>query len=67
MAETPPRIFLHSFRSDGSISSICRQCQVTIGSRPNEIDLRKLEEVHVCSDFNLRELFHPERVADAKN
>jgi hypothetical protein len=67
VAQTPPRVFLHAFRSDGTISSICRRCQVTIASKPNEIDLRKPEDAHICSDFSLRGMFHRERMADTED
>ena len=43
MAQTLPRIFLHAYRSDGMISSICRRCQVTVAINPNEIELRLSE------------------------
>jgi hypothetical protein len=52
--------FLHAFRFDGSISSICRRCQITIASKPNEIDLRNPEDAHICSDFSMRGMLHPE-------
>jgi hypothetical protein len=63
VAKSPRPPFLHAFRSDGSISSICRRCQRTIASVPNEIDLQRPEDTHICLDFSLRGLFYP----DGKN
>jgi len=65
VAQALPRIFLHAFCSDGTISSICRRCQMIIASKPNEIDLRNPEGAHVCLESSLRRMFRPERVADA--
>lgn len=67
MAKAPRSAFLHAFRFDGIISSICRRCQMTIASKPNEIDLRKPEDAHICADLNLRALFQSEQVADAES
>ena len=65
MAEkTPPMAFLHAFRSDGTISSICRRCQLTIASKPNEVELRKPEDAHVCSGLSFRTFFSPEESKD---
>lgn len=58
MAKPPYPEFLHAFRSDGSVYSICRRCQGTVASKSNEIDLRKPEEAHVCADLNLHRLFY---------
>lgn len=66
MAQPSPRVFLHAFGSNGTISSICRRCQMTVASKPNEIDLRKLEEAHICSDFSLRGMFNPGQAAGGK-
>lgn len=63
MANPPRPEFLHAFRSDGSVYSICRRCQATVASKPSEVDLRKLELAHVCSDLNLHRLFY----SDEKN
>jgi hypothetical protein len=63
VAQSARPIFLHAYRVDGSISSICRECQVIVATKPNEIDLRKPEDAHVCSNLDLRRLLHPE---DAK-
>lgn len=52
MTQTSPRVFLRAFRSDGNISSICRRCQTTVATKPNEIELRKPEEVHICSNLD---------------
>ena len=52
--------FLHAFRSDASVYSICRRCQMTVATKGNEIDLREPEQAHVCSDLNLGRLFYPE-------
>lgn len=60
MANALRRPFLHAFRFDGSVSSICRWCQVTIASKFNEIDLRKPEDAHSCGNLNLRRMLHPE-------
>lgn len=68
MAEnTPPPEFLHAYRSDGTISSICRRCQVTIASKPNEVELRKPEDAHVCSGLNFRAFFYPENSTDSED
>ena len=61
---TLPAVFLHAYRSDGSISSICRRCQVTIASKPNEVDLRKPEAVHICSSLSFRAFFYPDELMD---
>lgn len=53
MAKILRPAFLHAFRFDGIISSICSQCHVTVASKPNEIDLRKPEAEHTCASFNL--------------
>ena len=66
MAQTLPRIFLHAYRSDGTISSICRRCLVTVAIKPNEIELRVLEGAHICSNLDLNRLLHPERLTNAK-
>ena len=65
MAEkaTPPT-FLHASRSDGTISSIGRRCQLTIASKPNEVELRKPEDAHVCSSLSFRTFFSPEELKD---
>lgn len=67
MAQTLPRIFLHAYRSDGKISSICRRCQVTVAIKPDEIELRMPEGAHICSNLDLNRLLHRERLTDAKN
>lgn len=67
MAQTLPRIFLHAYGSDGTISSICRRCQVTVASKPNEIELRMSEGAHICSNLDLNKLLHRERLTDAKD
>lgn len=64
VAKTRRPAFLHAFRFDGSISSICCLCQVTIASRHSEIDLRKSEDTHVCRGISLRRMLHPEQAAD---
>jgi hypothetical protein len=66
VAQTLPRIFLHSYRSDGTVSSICRRCQVTVAIKPNEIELRMREGTHVCSNLDLSRLSNRERLTDAK-
>ena len=58
MAKSQHSAFLHTFRADGKISSICRCCFVMIAIKPNEIDLRQPESAHVCADFSLAKLFH---------
>lgn len=60
MANALRRPFLHAFRFDGSVSSICRQCQMTVARKFNEIDLRKPEATHTCGGLNLRSMLHPE-------
>lgn len=67
MAQTSPRVFLHAFRSDGTISSICRRCQTTIATKPNEIELRKPEETHICSNLDFGGISHPKRLSGAKD
>ena len=67
MAQTSPRVFLHAFRSDGTISSICRRCQMTVATKPNEIELRKPEGAHICSNLDLSGLLHPKRIAEAED
>ena len=65
MAEkTPPLAFLHAYRSDGTISSICRRCQLTIASKSNEVELRKPEDVHVCASLSFRAFFSSEELKD---
>lgn len=61
MAHTSPRVFLHAFRSDGTISSICRRCQMTIAIKPFEIELQQPEAMHICSNSDLGRLLHPDR------
>jgi hypothetical protein len=67
VAQTLPRIFLHAYRSDGTISSICRRCQVTVAIKPNEIELRMPEGTHICSNLDLNRLFHRQRPTEAKD
>jgi hypothetical protein len=64
VAPVLPRVFLHASRSNGTISSICRRCLVTIASKLNEVDLLKPEGAHICSDFSLRGMLYPEQVAE---
>jgi hypothetical protein len=67
VAQTLPRVFLHAFCSDGRVSSICRRCQITIATKSNEIDLRKPEEWHICSNLDLAQGLHSKRVAGGEN
>lgn len=60
MTESTYRVFLHALRADGSISSICRHCLMVVAIELNEIDLCEPEHAHVCSNLDLRVLFHPE-------
>jgi hypothetical protein len=62
VAKSPRSTFLHAFRADGNISSICRCCFVMIAIEPNEIDLCKPESAHICADFSLGRLFHHDEV-----
>ena len=62
--KAPPAAFLRAYRSDGTIYSICRRCQLTIASKPNEVDLRKPEDAHVCSSLSFRAFFSPEELKD---
>jgi len=55
-------LFLHALRRDGYISSICRECQTLVATKPNEIDLRQWENDHVCTGLNVGNLLHPENV-----
>ena len=65
MAKTPRSAFLHPVRFDGIVSSICLRCLLTIARKPNETDLLKSENAHVCADLNLGLMFHPEHATDA--
>lgn len=65
MANALRRPFLHAFRFDGSISSICRRCQMTVARKPNEIELLQPEDAHTCGDLNFRRMLHPEQVVDS--
>lgn len=67
MAQTLPRVFLHAYRSDGTISSICRRCQVTVAINSNEIELRMPEGAHICSNLDLNRLLHRERLTSDKD
>jgi len=67
VAQTLPRIFLHAYGSDGTISSICRRCQVTVAIKPNEIELQVPEGAHICSNLDLNRLWHRERLTGAKD
>jgi hypothetical protein len=67
VAQTSLRVFLHAFRSDGTISSICRRCQMTIATKPNEIDLRQQEEAHICSNLDLGVRSRPGRVTKVED
>jgi hypothetical protein len=67
LAKPTPTAFLHAFRADGTISSICRQCHKTIATKPSEIDLQKPEETHTCLDFNLGGIFYPGDTNAAKD
>lgn len=58
MATSPPPIFFHSFQANGSISSICRHCLVTVATEPNEVNLRWPESIHFCGAFDMRGLAH---------
>lgn len=67
MAQTPPRIFLHAYRSDGTVSSICRRCQMTVAIKRDEIELRMPEGAHICLNLDLNRLLHRERLTNEKD
>jgi hypothetical protein len=67
VAQRLPRVFLHALHSDGTVSSICRRCQMTVATKPNEVDLRKPEEGHICSNLDLGGLLHSKRLAEAED
>lgn len=60
MATASRPLFLHSYKVDGCITSICSQCQVTVATELNEIDLRRSESLHVCSALDVGSLLRPE-------
>lgn len=55
-----PPMFIHSYRLDGHVTSICRKCHAMIANEANEIDLCKSEKAHVCTGLNIGNLLHPE-------
>ena len=65
MAESVRPTFLHAFQANGTISSICRRCLRTIARKPNEIDLRKLEDSHTCLDYSMRGIFYADSPKEA--
>ena len=67
MAESVRPAFLHAFQANGTISSICRRCLRTIASKPNEIDLRKLEDAHTCLNNSMRGVFHADMPEEAQD
>jgi hypothetical protein len=64
VAKSPRPAFLHAFRFDGSVLSICPRCQMTIASKSNEIDLRKPEDAHLCANFSLSRILKPGESGD---
>lgn len=66
MAIPPSNSFLHAFRPDRTVYSICRRCQMTVASKSNEEELVEPEKTHVCSEMNLHRLFYSAKMNGTK-
>lgn len=67
MAESVLPTFLHAFQANGTISSICRRCLRTIATKPNEIDLRKLEDAHTCLGYSVVGMFYADMPKESQD
>jgi len=48
--------FPHRFNRDGTVSSICSECLVTIAAAKDEHELARREHAHVCDPVRLYQL-----------
>ena len=67
MAEYAGPTFVRAMQPNGTISSICRRCLRTVANRPDDIDLRKLEDAHTCRDLRVSGMYYPDTPKDAQD
>ena len=51
MTQMSPPAFIHRYRKDGSIVSICIRCFAVVAKEDKENDLATREQEHLCDTF----------------
>jgi hypothetical protein len=52
--------FPHRCNPNGTYDSICIECFQTVATRIEEAELAQQESAHVCEEFSLGKVLHPE-------